>query len=410
MERAKGDRSGFKNISIYQKKLGRGSQSTVDLNVLVQAPSIQTPDLGGFRNTNMGLVAVKNYYPDQYDDIDAGAIRELNIYYRLMGCRHIIQLLDVDILIINQRMLLKIMIPYHDSDLGQFIDKFPYSERLKYLKVIIDQLLNALLQLNIKGIIHRDIKPENILIDYNLDIDNNVLRSEPKVYLSDFGLSAQLPCERKFRHVQLSYQIGTPLYMAPELLGKYPYYNEKADIWGLGVTIISYLTGEIFTEPSKISYDLAYGIGIDAIIYETLNYLVEDHSFKSFKNLSFHDHVNIAKVFRAQGKFEDFNKIPKNITQLITKMLEIDPDDRLDIISLFPDYKTCQGSGKQLELGPTNVKLSNYYIILHKMLEISSDLKLDPRIFISSLNLFNKYIHTYDVETKNLSLVSASSL
>ena len=172
-------RDKFKDISIFYDELGSGFQSTVDLNKLINVPRIQP--------TDKNLVAIKNYKPDQFDDLDAGAIKELNILYRVMGCPHLIQLLDVDILIINQKMILRMMIPYHTNDLTHFIKEISFDEKLKYVRVIIDQLLNALLQLSIKGIIHRDIKPDNILIDYEYDIDTNILLKE-RLDLEAIGL------------------------------------------------------------------------------------------------------------------------------------------------------------------------------------------------------------------------------
>jgi serine/threonine protein kinase len=231
---------------------------------------------------------------------------------------------------------------------------------------------------------------------------------EPKVYLSDFGLSVQLPCDRKFRHIKLSYESGTPLYLSPELLSKHRNYDEKIDMWGLGITLVTYFLEEEFTYPSTKSYDLAYDIAIDAIIYEILDNLVEDHSFKSFSNLSFHDHINLRKVFN--NKLDDYTKIPENIINLITSMLEVNPADRLNITSLFPQMSACPGSDKQLEVGPTTTNLKLYYNVLHKMLDVSSDLKLDTRIFISAINLLNKYIHTYEVEANQLLLIGASCL
>jgi serine/threonine protein kinase len=401
-------RNKFKDISIYSEQLGSGLQSIVDLNQLVGIPRIQSPDLNGTRDINLNFVAIKNYKSNRFDDIDGGAIKELNILFRLMGCPHLIQLLDVDILIVNQKMILRMMLPYHTSDLTDFIKKFDFAEKLKYCKNIIDQLLNALFQLSIKGIIHRDIKPDNILIDYEYDKETKLFLKEPKVYLSDFGLSVQLPCDRKFRNIKLSYESGTPLYFSPELLSKHRNYDEKIDMWGLGITLVTYFLEDEFTYPSTKSYDLAYDIAIDAIIYEILDNLVEDHSFKSFMKLSFHDHINLKKVFNNSNKSDYYKKIPENIINLITSMLEVNPVDRLNIISLFPQVSACPGSDKQLEVGPTKTDLTLYYNVLHKMLDVSNDLKLDTRIFISAINLLNKYIHTYDVE--NLLLIGASCL
>lgn len=394
----------FRDISVFDEKLGFGNQSTVDLNKLVGFPRIQSLDL------NKDLVAVKNYKSDKFNDIEASAIKELDILYRLIGCPHLIQLLDVDILIINHKMILRIMVPFHTSDLTLFMRMFSFNEKLKYYKIIIDQLLNALLQLSLKGIIHRDIKPDNILIDYEYDDETLLLLKDPVVYLADFGLGVQLPCDKQFRNIKLSYEVGTPLYLSPEMLSRHKNYNEKVDMWGLGITLVTYFLGEPFTYPSTKSFDLANDVDINAIIYEILDNLMEDHSFKSFNNLSFHDHIDLVKVFNNASKGDYYLFIPENIIKLITSMLEVNPVDRLDITSLFPGTSRCPGSNKQLEVGPTTANIKVYYDVLHQLLNASSDFKLDTRIFISAINLFNKYLHTYDVDVNKLLITGAACL
>jgi len=85
---------------------------------------------------------------------------------------------------------------------------------------ILIQTLNALKYIhNDKNIIHRDIKPSNIFLDKNYNIK-----------LGDFGLS------RKYFNEYANTILGTPLYMAPELLEKKK-YNVEADIWALGCSI-----------------------------------------------------------------------------------------------------------------------------------------------------------------------------
>jgi serine/threonine protein kinase len=414
-------RKQFKDISIYHKNLGSGFQSTVDLHVLKKNPEIQSANLGGKRDKNLGLVAIKNYKPDpKYGDLESGAINELNIFYRIMGCPHLIQLLDVEFLIINSKVILRVMLPYHTNTLENFIHQFSFDERLTRFKLIIDQLLNSLLQLKIKGIVHRDIKPANILIDYDFDNDpftnTNKLVGDPSVYLADFGLAVQLPCDKKYRNIELNYRIGTPLYMAPELLTKHSYYDDKVDIWSLGVTLVEYLTEFAFTNPSLKSMKEAKNVARIALKYEILDFLEEDHSYNSLEKMVFSDHVNIHKIFAVSGMLEDYDKIPENILTLITSMLEIQPDDRLDIGTLFStntgfNINICLGSDKQLLLGTPKVDIKTYYDLLNKMLNVSLSLELNTRIFISALNLFNKYIHKYDINSLDkLILISATCL
>lgn len=91
---------------------------------------------------------------------------------------------------------------------------------------IAQQLLRAVNHCNTNGVIHRDIKLENVIVD---DFGN------PK--LIDFGLSKSATANQILKSMA-----GTPYYMAPEILsGKS--YNEKVDIWSLGVVFYTMLWG-----------------------------------------------------------------------------------------------------------------------------------------------------------------------
>jgi calcium-dependent protein kinase len=77
-------------------------------------------------------------------------------------------------------------------------------------------------------IVHRDLKPENILLEANKDFD--------QIKIIDFGTSLNYD-STKF----LEEKLGTPYYIAPEVLNKH--YNEKCDIWSCGVICYILLSG-----------------------------------------------------------------------------------------------------------------------------------------------------------------------
>ena len=108
------------------------------------------------------------------------------------------------------------------------------------------EVLVGLLHLHRQFRIHRDIKSDNIL----LSLDGSVK-------LGDFGYAAQLTAEQDKRTTV----VGTPSWMAPELIiGSR--YDEKVDIWSLGIVLLEMAEGEppnLRENPMKALYMTANG-------------------------------------------------------------------------------------------------------------------------------------------------------
>lgn len=93
------------------------------------------------------------------------------------------------------------------------------------LAYVCGMTLRGLHYLHSQGIIHRDIKAANIL-----------LNDQAEVKLADFGVS------KYFGNISGDETVGTPLWMAPEILKKKP-VTFNCDLWSFGITVIEMADG-----------------------------------------------------------------------------------------------------------------------------------------------------------------------
>ena len=112
-------------------------------------------------------------------------------------------------------------------------------------KYMLYEIVEAVKSLHKIGITHRDIKPDNMFF---VGEGQNM-----KLKLCDFGLSTVFKDE-KYVKIYLNEHVGTPAFVAPEIIKHKSYDGEKIDVFSIGVTIFSLLTKKIPFQACKNSY------------------------------------------------------------------------------------------------------------------------------------------------------------
>ena len=249
---------------------------------------------------------------------------------------------------------IQILLEYAEKgSLFDLIQKTNGLDELKAFEYFI-QIVNAVYFLHQNNIIHRDIKPENILID-----ENNALK------LCDFGWAKELNVNKRATFC------GTMEYMAPEIVGS-EMYDFSVDIWSLGI-----------------------------LLYE----LIMGHS--PFRSKSKKDRNIMIKIKKHDLVFDKDKNISKECIDLINRLLDMNPEQRLKIKDIFehPFVVANENKIKKNKVSPRKESLddSNENIIkffnkkkdekffrLKKKFGFDKNLKLKDKISSKQL-VFSKF-------------------
>ncbi|KAG5028667.1 hypothetical protein JHK87_012181 [Glycine soja] len=116
--------------------------------------------------------------------------------------------------------------------------RHPNIVRFKEARFFFQQLISGVSYCHAMQVCHRDLKLENTLLDGS---------SAPRLKICDFGYS-----KSSVLHSQPKSTVGTPAYIAPEVLLKQEYDGKLADVWSCGVTLYVMLVGAYpFEDPNE---------------------------------------------------------------------------------------------------------------------------------------------------------------
>ncbi|XP_009591903.1 serine/threonine-protein kinase SRK2I-like [Nicotiana tomentosiformis] len=177
------------------------------------------------------LVAVK--YIERGDKIDENVQREI-INHRSLRHPNIIRFREV----ILTPTHLAIVMEYASG--GELFERISNAGRFNEdeARFFFQHLISGVSYCHSMQVCHRDLKLENTLLDGS---------PAPRLKICDFGYS-----KSSLLHSQPKSTVGTPAYIAPEVLLRQEYDGKVADVWSCGVTLYVMLVGAYpFEDPDE---------------------------------------------------------------------------------------------------------------------------------------------------------------
>ncbi|CAN6555007.1 unnamed protein product [Malus baccata var. baccata] len=177
------------------------------------------------------LVAVK--YIERGEKIDENVQREI-INHRSLRHPNIVRFKEV----ILTPTHLAIVMEYASG--GELFERICNAGRFSEdeARFFFQQLISGVSYCHAMQVCHRDLKLENTLLDGS---------PAPRLKICDFGYS-----KSSVLHSQPKSTVGTPAYIAPEVLLKKEYDGKIADVWSCAVTLYVMLVGAYpFEDPGE---------------------------------------------------------------------------------------------------------------------------------------------------------------
>lgn len=228
-------------------------------NMLDSDDSLDLNHLRGIGNNNI----VPNYPPKFIEFLRKRnkIFREIRNMRKISNHRNVIRLEAVLELIQDSKSTLFLVMELANG--GELFDriKIDCGTREETAKIYLKQLLQGVKHCHDQGVCHRDLKPENLLLQDD-GANGTILK------IADFGFSAyfdqynetvngdgrNIPANAFHSPVQQSKEeplrvlksiVGSPFYVAPEVMQSSGYDGTKVDVWSLGVILYAMLAGNL---------------------------------------------------------------------------------------------------------------------------------------------------------------------
>ncbi|XP_071730845.1 serine/threonine-protein kinase SAPK3-like [Rutidosis leptorrhynchoides] len=151
-------------------------------------------------------------------------------------------------------------------------------------RFFFQQLISGVSYCHLMEICHRDLKLENTLLDGS---------RAPRLKICDFGYS-----KSGLLHSQPKSTVGTPAYIAPEVLSRKEYDGKIADVWSCGVTLYVMLVGAYPFEDPR-----------------------DPRNFRR----------TISRIMSVQYSIPDYVRVSKDCRHLLSRIFVANPSKRITI-------------------------------------------------------------------------------
>jgi serine/threonine protein kinase len=189
-------------------------------------------------------------------------------------------------------------------------------------KQFVVQSVAALTYFHLRLFMHLDIKPDNFLITYK--------RGVLVVKLCDLGMASEMNVGKEYCG-----GVSTHWYRAPEII-KGKKYDEKADFYSLGVTILEIMNGKNFMERSSDNASLLSFFtshypspftqsDLDFFEYQDVPVQNNPVGIERYIGMS---HLDVLTFNTTKGSYTDF-------VNFLTFLIRINPSKRLDAVGIF---------------------------------------------------------------------------
>ncbi|OHT05401.1 CAMK family protein kinase [Tritrichomonas foetus] len=252
----------------------------------------------GFHQGKQKYYALKRVHLDGLSRTASG-IRQLECEISMMRKLHHTNIISLkEVIHVPKKNVAYMVLEYADCGNLSAILESGYKFEKVEIRSIFKQIVEGVSFLHSQGIVHQDLKPSNIL-----------MKSNGTALISDFGIGHSFQCAAMV--------VGTPAYQAPEVIDEFCEANigenddpGKEDVWSLGVTLYE-----------LVFHELPFAGG------------------------------NVFEIVRSIAMTEELEppeKCDEMLWDLITRMLTVDPAQRISISEILEHEYLLDAPGKMV--------------------------------------------------------------